>query len=76
MKGARKNVGKPGQEVDGGENEMNQEQNRTGLDDVDIALCKMNFGFYDTKKVGSVERFEFPMLLNVCGYHLDEKRLV
>ncbi len=57
---------KPGQESgDGGEIvEMDQDQNRTELTQVEIALCKQNFGFYDTKKVGSVERFELPMLLN------------
>ena len=56
----------PGQESgDGGEIvEMDQDQNRTELTQVEIALCKQNFGFYDTKKVGSVERFELPMLLN------------
>lgn len=47
-----------------GDQEMDQDQNRTELTQVEIALCKQNFGFYDTKKVGSVERFELPMLLN------------
>ena len=43
---------------------MDVEQNKSDLTYVEIALCRQNFGFYDTKKVGSVERFELPMLLN------------
>jgi hypothetical protein len=65
--------------------DMDQDQNRTELTKLEIELCKQNFGFYDSKKVGSVERFELPMLLNsndfasnyslACGYYLDDKRL-
>ncbi len=54
---------KPGQDGEG-DQELDQDQNRTELTQVEVALCKQNFGFYDTKKVGSVERFELPMLLN------------
>ncbi len=65
--------------------DIDHDQNRTELTKLEIELCKQNFGFYDSKKVGSVERFELPMLLNsnnfpsdkslACGYYLDDKRL-
>jgi hypothetical protein len=34
-----------------------------------VELCKLNFQFYDSKKLGYVERFELPMLLGACGYN-------
>ena len=64
---------------------MEHDPNRTELSKLEIELCKQNFAFYDRNRVGSVERFELPMLLNsipsfliltlACGYYLDEKRL-
>lgn len=68
------------------DNEGDQDQTRTELSKLEIELCKQNFGFYDRNRVGSVERFELPMLLNgnsqsplkshlACGYYLDEKRI-
>jgi hypothetical protein len=48
----------------GGNNGGDNDQNRTELTKMEIELCKQNFGFYDQRKVGSVERFELPMLLN------------
>jgi len=48
----------------GGSHGADQDQNRTELTKLEIELCKQNFGFYDHRKVGSVERFELPMLLN------------
>jgi hypothetical protein len=48
----------------GGGSQGDQDQNRTELTKLEIELCKQNFGFYDHRKVGSVERFELPMLLN------------
>jgi Ca2+-binding EF-hand superfamily protein len=54
---------KPGQD-DLMDQDVDQDQNRTELSKLEIELCKQNFGFYDKNKVGSVERFELPMLLN------------
>lgn len=51
-------------DMGGGSNGADQDQNRTELTKLEIELCKQNFGFYDHRKVGSVERFELPMLLN------------
>ena len=48
----------------GGGSGADNDQNRTELTKLEIELCKQNFGFYDHRKVGSVERFELPMLLN------------
>jgi hypothetical protein len=48
----------------GGSHGADHDQNRTELTKLEIELCKQNFGFYDHRKVGSVERFELPMLLN------------
>ena len=53
---------KPGHE-ETGDQEIEQDQNRTELSKVEIELCKQNFSFYDKNRVGSVERFELPMLL-------------
>jgi hypothetical protein len=50
--------------------DYDQDQNRTELSKLEIELCKQNFGFYDQRKVGSVERFELPMLLNGTYFHL------
>ena len=38
--------------------------------------CKQNFAFYDKGKVGFVERFELPMLLQMCGYNLEDERIM
>jgi hypothetical protein len=46
------------------DNEADVDQTRTELSRLEIELCKQNFGFYDRNRVGSVERFELPMLLN------------
>jgi len=46
------------------EAEMEHDPNRTELSKLEIELCKQNFSFYDRNRVGSVERFELPMLLN------------
>ena len=43
---------------------MEHDPNRTELSKLEIELCKQNFSFYDRNRVGSVERFELPMLLN------------
>ncbi len=43
---------------------MEHDPNRTELSKLEIELCKQNFAFYDRNRVGSVERFELPMLLN------------
>ena len=67
-------VNKPGQEGEG-DQEMDQDQSRTELTQVEISLCKQNFGFYDTKKVGSVERFELPMLLNGKSCFTDSNKI-
>jgi len=48
----------------GGSHGADHDPNRTELTKLEIELCKQNFGFYDQRKVGSVERFELPMLLN------------
>jgi len=44
--------------------EQEHDPNRTELSKLEIELCKQNFSFYDRNRVGSVERFELPMLLN------------
>lgn len=48
----------------GGGSGADHDQNRTELSKLEVELCKQNFAFYDQRKVGSVERFELPMLLN------------
>lgn len=53
-----------GSALDMGPGGGDHDQNRTELTKLEIELCKQNFGFYDHRKVGSVERFELPMLLN------------
>ena len=41
-----------------------QDNNKTELTRIDQELCRQNFQFYDKNRVGYVERFELPMLLN------------
>ena len=40
------------------------DNNRTELTKLEMELCKQNFQFYDKQRMGFVERFELPMVLN------------
>lgn len=70
------------EEVDDDDDALERKQ-KTELTKTEISLIKQNFGFYDTKKVGSVERFELRMILNgksfqlanspACGYHFSDQ---
>ncbi len=56
--------------------ESEQGSSLTELSAVERDCCKQNFIFYDKQKLGYVERFELPMLLNTCGYNLPEERML
>ena len=49
--------------------------NQFELGVVERDCCKQNFAFYDAEKKGFVERFELPMLLQMCGYNLPDEKI-
>ena len=51
------------------------EVNQFELGALERDVCKANFQFYDTQKRGYVERFELPMVLEVCGYNLPDEKI-
>ena len=52
-----------------------QEVSQFELGAIEKDCCKQNFQFYDAEKRGYVERFELPMLLQMCGYNLTDARI-
>ena len=72
-KGARK--GKQGKEVVEDVDLEPAEVNQFELGAVERDCCKQNFLYYDSQNRGYVERFELPMLLEVCGYNLPDEKI-
>ena len=71
-KGARKGKGKEVvEDVDLEPVEVNQFE----LGAVERDCCKQNFLYYDQQNRGFVERFELPMVLEVCGYNLPDEKI-
>jgi len=73
-KGGRKVKAAPKEQVEEVDIEP-AEVNQFELGAVERDCCKQNFSFYDSEKKGFVERFELPMLLQMCGYNLPDEKI-